>query len=384
MREDAQAAKIRKIIALLAEQQKDMVASTQSLSPSVYRDESRLQQEISHIFQGMPIIIGRSSQLTQNGDFCTTTAAGLPILITRSEKGTSAFLNVCRHRGTQLVSEPCGNRQRFVCPYHAWTYDHQGRLQRIPDEVGFPGIERENRGLLPLALSERHGFIWARFSDGEPLDIAAYLGGLDSDLTSFALADQVVYQPRTFTVAMNWKLAIDIFLEAYHVRYTHHDSIYPIFFDNLALFDHFPPHQRNFFPKRTILNLTQEPPATWQLRQHCNILYHLFPNTLLLVQPDHISAFHIQPDGVNHSTVSAYTLIPEQPQDEKAVAHWQKNIDILYGALLEDFAMGESIQRSASAGFSSDLVLGRFEQSLQRFHSSVTGALANGKPRPPA
>lgn len=377
MRDDAQVAKIRKIIALLTQQQKDMVASTQSLSPSVYRDEARLQQEIRRIFQRMPLILGRSAELAKAGDFMTRTVAGLPILLTRSESGIAGFLNICRHRGTQLVNEVCGNRQRFVCPYHAWTYDNSGRLLRIPDEVGFPGIDRQSRGLLPLIIAERHGFIWARLSDDTPLDIAAYLGALDADLTTFGLADQVVYQPRTFTVAMNWKLAIDIFLEAYHVRYTHHDSIYPIFFDNLALFEHFPPHQRNFFPKRTILNLAQEPPATWQLRQHCNILYHLFPNSFLLLQPDHVSVFHIQPDGVNHSSVFAYTLIPELPQDEKAVTHWQKNIDILYGALLEDFAMGESIQRGASSGYSADLVLGRFEQSLQRFHDSVDHALAD-------
>lgn len=60
MRDDVQVAKIRKIIALLTEQQKDMVASTQSLSPSVYRDEPRLQQEIERIFHGMPVILGRS------------------------------------------------------------------------------------------------------------------------------------------------------------------------------------------------------------------------------------------------------------------------------------------------------------------------------------
>lgn len=377
MRDDAQVAKIRKIIALLTEQQKDMVASTQSLSPSIYRDEARLQQEIRRIFQKMPVIVARSAEVAKPGDFITRSVAGLPILVSRNESGIAAFLNICRHRGTQLVNEPCGHRQRFVCPYHAWTYDNTGKLLRIPDEVGFPGINRESRGLLPLAISERHGFLWASLSDGSPLDIASYLGPVDADLTSFGLAEQVVYQPRTFTVAMNWKLAIDIFLEAYHVRYTHHDSIYPIFFDNLALFEHFSPHQRNFFPKRTILNLAQEPPSTWQLRQHCNILYHLFPNTLLLLQPDHVSAFHVQPDGVNHSTVYAYTLLPELPQDEKAVTHWQKNIDILYGALLEDFAMGESIQRGASAGVNSDLILGRFEQSLQRFHDSVNRALAD-------
>ena len=375
MRDDVQVAKIRKIIALLTEQQKDMVASTQSLSPSVYRDEPRLQHEIERIFHGMPVILGRSAQLARPGDFCTTSIAGLPILMTRNEGGISAFVNVCRHRGTQLVGEPCGNRQRFVCPYHAWTYDNHGRLLRIPDEVGFTGVDRAGRGLLPLATSERHGFIWGRVRDGDPLDLAGYLGAVDADLSSFGVEALVAYQPRTFTVAMNWKLAIDIFLEAYHVRYTHRDSIYPIFFDNLALFDHIAPHQRNFFPKRTILNLAQEPPATWQLRQHCNILYHLFPNAFLLVQPDHVSVFQIQPDGVNHSLVYAYTLIAEQPQDEKAVAHWQKNIDILYSALLEDFGMGESIQRGASAGYRGDLVLGRFEQSLQRFHESVNRAL---------
>lgn len=378
MLQEEQVEKIQQLLALHANNQKDMVSSAGTLSPRVYCDEARLGLELEKLFRAAPIILGHSSQLSQAGDFMTMTLAQRPLLLTRTEQGVRGFLNVCRHRGTQVAPEECGHRQRFVCPYHAWTYDNEGRLLRIPDEEGFSGVEKSSRGLASFPVEERHGLLWGRLSGGEPLSLERYLSTLDADFSHLSLSSQVMYQPTRFSVEMNWKLAIDIFLEAYHVRYVHHKSIYPIFFDNLALFESFSPHQRNFFPKRTILSLAAEDKASWRLRAHCNILYHIFPNTLLLVQPDHLSMFHVQPDGVARSKVFAYTLLPEAPASEKAAAYWQKNIDILYGALKEDFAMGESIQRGAASGANEELLLGRYEQSLQRFHHAVSSYLGSG------
>jgi hypothetical protein len=173
------------------------------------------------------------------------------------------------------------------------------------------------------------------------------------------------------TRALSWKLAIDVFLESYHLRPTHRTSIYGMFFDNVGLVDPIGPHLRNVFPKRTIRELAGVPEAEWSLRRHANVLFHLFPNTLVLIEPDHAAVLHLWPDGPARSVLTAYTLVPEPPATDKARAYWDANNAILYSAIEEDFAMGESIQRGLASSANRELVFGAFEHALAHFHRQI-------------
>ena len=63
-----------------------------------------------------------------------------------------AFFNVCRHRGARLCTEESGQAQRsFQCPYHAWTYDLDGKLIAAPNLTKMPDIDREEYGLVTVA-----------------------------------------------------------------------------------------------------------------------------------------------------------------------------------------------------------------------------------------
>jgi phenylpropionate dioxygenase-like ring-hydroxylating dioxygenase large terminal subunit len=171
--------------------------------------------------------------------------------------------------------------------------------------------------------------------------------------------------------ALSWKLAIDVFLEAYHLRPTHRDSIYTMFFDNLGLVDRVGPHLRNVFPKRTIRELAGVPENEWRIRQHANVLFHLFPNTLVLVEPDHAAVLHLWPTGPGTCLLTSYMLVPEEPKTDKARAYWDANDRILLNAIAEDFAMGESIQRGLASGANSEVVFGAFEHALAHFHAQI-------------
>ena len=69
--------------------------------------------------------------------------------------------------------------------------------------------------------------------------------------------------------------------------------------------------------------------------------------------------------------LTSYTLIPEPPASDKARAYWDANNDILYAAIDEDFAMGESIQRGLASGANREITLGAFEHALAHFHAQV-------------
>ncbi len=106
-------------------------------------------------------------------------------------------------------------------------------------------------------------------------------------------------------------------------------------------------------------------------------IYHLFPNTLILVEPDHAAVLHLWPLDAGTTLLTSYTLIPETPATDKARAYWDANNAILYNAVGEDFTMGESIQRGLTSGANREVVFGAFEHALAHFHRQVdqrTGA----------
>jgi phenylpropionate dioxygenase-like ring-hydroxylating dioxygenase large terminal subunit len=380
MQRDLEAALVRRVLAHLEHRTTDAAPAPSTIPVAAYADAARLERERARLFRDLPLAIGHASQLPSPGDFFTHDAAGAPLLAVRTDDGAIAvYLNVCRHRGTRVEPAACGQRKAFVCPYHAWSYGRDGRLLGVPHEHGFPGVlAGGERGLVRVPAGVAAGFLFVRPrppAPGEPLaldaELAAWLGPLAAELDGLGTAASHVYDPRTLPRALSWKLAIDVFLESYHLRPTHRTTIYNMFFDNLGLVDPVGPHLRNVFPKRSIRELAALPEAEWSLRRHANILFHLFPNTLILVEPDHAAVLHLWPDGPARSILTSYTLVPEPPATDKARAYWDANNAILYDAIAEDFAMGESIQRGLASGANRELVFGAFEHALAHFHRQI-------------
>jgi phenylpropionate dioxygenase-like ring-hydroxylating dioxygenase large terminal subunit len=353
-----------------------MVENEDRLPVAPYIQPERFEAE-RRLFRKLPLIVGHVSQLAEPGDYFTHDATGTPLLLCRTAAGeVVCFLNVCRHRGTRLVPEAQGRRkQAFVCPYHGWTYDSTGRLRAVPDEVGFPSRPSESVGLVRVPVAERLGLLWVTLEPGGP-DVDTFLAPVAAELAGFGLDTLVAYKPHRMERKLNWKIAIEIFLEAYHLKYAHRQSIYPLFFNNVGLVDRLSPHIRGIFPKRTIQELAGKPKSEWVLRQHANVLYQLFPNVLLLVQPDHVSVSVGFPKGTDATDCHTFWLLPQLPTTEKATRYWEKNMEILVGAISEDLAMGESIQSGLRSGANEFVRLARFEHGLRYFRDDLDAFLA--------
>lgn len=375
---------IDRVLHLLANKTTDMVASESSLPVERYVDPGQLERERRILFRRHPLILAPASALAAPGDFLTHDASGTPFLVHRAEDGRlHGFLNVCRHRGTRLVSEPCGHKRKgFTCPYHHWSYSSDGALFHTPHAEGFPQLApepkqekgKEEVRLAPVAVEERAGLIWARAEPG--VDVATHLAPIESELAQLGLGEHVAYGSGDFVRELNWKIGIEIFLEGYHLKFAHRDSIYPIFFDNVSISESRAPHYRGVFPKRSIVTLAERDRSEWNLREHANILYHIFPNTLLLVQPDHASLISLFPQSPSRTHFFHTTLIPRLPTTDKERRHWDKNIAILQQAIAEDLTLGESIQRGIPSGANQHFRLARFEHGLRYFYDATETALA--------
>ncbi len=171
-----------------------------------------LAQEQRVFFRDTPLFMGLSSDLSKAGSYWADSETGLPILMTRDDDGRyRAFANVCRHRGTQVVADGRGERARFSCPYHAWTYGNTGELLAVNRESSFGVVDKASRGLVELPSAEYAGMLWVKPSPGGEIDVAQQLGGLVDDMTHWDLPQHTYGSSQLIRANINWKLAVDTF-----------------------------------------------------------------------------------------------------------------------------------------------------------------------------
>src|SRR6188508_2627493 len=120
----------------------DLAAAPMKVPASAYRDPARWQLEMEHVFRRSPLVVALSCDITNPGDYSATEIAGRPIVVMRGDDGVArTFLNICRHRGAAVFDDGCGHGRRFACPYHAWTYDPNGRLVGVPGRETFGDLD---------------------------------------------------------------------------------------------------------------------------------------------------------------------------------------------------------------------------------------------------
>ena len=343
-----------------------------------YTSEAHFQLELDRVLRPLPVVVGHASELRGAGAFLQRTVSERPVLVTRDAAGkVRAFLNVCRHRGTRLVDEESGCKQRFSCPYHAWTYANTGELLAAPQfELGFQPEEKSALGLRSLQCEERFGFIWVVPLADHAVALDEYFAGLETDLADLQIDQMAIAQEHTEVRAANWKILIEGGLEAYHFAVAHRNTIGPYFERNLSSYQAFGTHLRSVLPRTSLAQLGPSAKHEWRLRDHANIIYSLFPTCQLLVQQDHIVWISMRPLSAASTELRLVTLAPESELHNQD--HWQRNHGITRATLTEDFAIGESIQSNACSGANASMLFGRFEGALDRFNSTVLTYLDQG------
>lgn len=343
-----------------------------------YFDSARFEQERDQILRKDPRPIAHSSELAEPGSFLRLDIAGLPALLTRDSDGVAhAFLNICRHRGNQIVAERSGRKARFSCKYHGWTYSNRGELVGVPHgEQGFPQMNRECMGLKRLGCVERYGWIWiSPYSEDAP-DVDGLLAGLAPDFEWFAAADFQVQHSAEAIREANWKILIEGALESYHFMVAHTKTVGKLFNDNLSTYQRFGPHLRSAISRQSLSELKDMPSDRWHLRDHAAILYTIFPATQIVLVQDHIETIQYEPLSATTTQVRFHILAPkDRLMNEDDLAHWANNKEMTWTTLDEDFTIGENIQAGLKTGANEHLTFGRFEGALAAFNQNVNSRL---------
>ncbi|MDG2004081.1 MAG: aromatic ring-hydroxylating dioxygenase subunit alpha [Novosphingobium sp.] len=163
----------------------------------------------------------RLEDIPEVGDFVTYDVMDDTIMVVRSSPDDiSAFYNVCSHRGKRLA-DGCGNVQEFRCSYHAWKYNLKGECTRVLDPDGWQGKLSDERLDIPkVQVDTWGGWVWVNM-DPDCESLRDFLEPAASLLDPFQL-ERMRYRWRLWcNFDCNWKVALEAFIEAYHVEGTH-------------------------------------------------------------------------------------------------------------------------------------------------------------------
>ena len=190
-----------------------------ALPREFYTSEDVYQHDIKLFWNQSWIWVGHVSQLPNSGDFFRFDYGPESLLIVRDSEGEiGAFVNVCRHRGSRVCVEASGNARVFVCPYHAWTYELNGKL-RAAREMG-EGFDRDAHGLLAAHIRIFQGMIFVSTAKDAPV-IDPGLEALAPLTAPFGFERMKIAFQASFPVAANWKLALENYMECYHCAPAH-------------------------------------------------------------------------------------------------------------------------------------------------------------------
>jgi phenylpropionate dioxygenase-like ring-hydroxylating dioxygenase large terminal subunit len=334
-----------------------------------YRSQQRFEAEMERVLRRSYAAFCPSTALPGPGSFIAREAAGLPIVAVRGQDGVvRAFQNVCRHRGMRIVSDSgCANA--FVCPYHGWTYELNGRLRHIPHAEGFPGIDKQQHGLAQLHAVERQGLV---FVSQAPTATELDFPGLPELVSQ----EQRLYATSERVTEANWKIVLEGFLEGYHIRATHPETFFPYGFDNLNVIEHFGPNSRVTYPFRRIQKLAAVPPSERRVMGFVTFVYHIFPNALITMLSNHTNLLVLEPLSVDRTNVVAYSLTNWTGDPAQALEAATKDSNFTEIGASEDRAMVSAIQRGVRSDANESFIFGRYESAIVHFHQTLGAALA--------
>jgi len=202
---------------------KRLVATQQpgySLQQPFYCDPDIFALDMQQVFAHQWMLVDHVSRIPSAGDYFLFSIGNEELIIVRQDEGrVGGFFNVCRHRGSRVCLEREGRRKLFTCPYHAWSYDIEGRLRsaRLMDD----NFDANDFGLNPCHVRVSNGFIFVNLAIGVPPDFDQSISVFEPMLEWHGFAHAKIAAKRNYPSSANWKLLIENFLECYHCPVAH-------------------------------------------------------------------------------------------------------------------------------------------------------------------
>lgn len=382
------------------------LAST--LIPDAYTSPEFYALEQARVFASSWVAVGTTCQVEHPGDVILAEVAGRPLIVTRNKAGRlRAFHNVCRHRATKLLDgvTTVGRTCKFRCPYHSWTYDLDGNCLGTPlfegsdipedqrgvfDMSDVKGFDKADYGLLPVRV-ESWGFLVFVNLDQRAAALREQLGDLPERMAGYRLDEWRAQRRLRYEVAANYKLIGENFMEYYHLPWVHPELIRVS-----RLEDHYRWQGPGMYTGMCTTPISANTaaggwdglPALSGLGEADAVsgrFVWLFPNTALVVLPNHAFLLMTHPEAPGRTVEEAVLLShPDCVGGDDAAAgldQLEKFWDLVNR---QDLEIVERVQQGiADPDYQGGRMCYRFEEPLHRFQNMIIDRMV-GVDRVPA
>ncbi len=188
-----------------------------------YHDPAYFEIEMARVLRPSWQIVCHVADIPKPGDWRSLKLLNEVVIVVRGEdQQLRAFLNVCRHRAMRLVEGESGCAKKFVCPYHAWVYELDGRLSGVPMRSDYPALTMAETGLFAVDLEIWHGFVFIRLENHGGPSVADMMAPAETEIAPYRFAEMVpIAKPSVRPRAVNWKNVGDNYSDNLHIPVAH-------------------------------------------------------------------------------------------------------------------------------------------------------------------
>ncbi|MCA7931351.1 aromatic ring-hydroxylating dioxygenase subunit alpha [Burkholderia cepacia] len=207
-----------------------------SVHKRLYTDPAIFALEMERIYGRAWIYVGHESQVKTAGDYHTTRIGDQDVVMVRASDGTiHVIYNRCPHKGAKVVPDGDGSVGKFFrCPYHAWTFRHDGTHLSAPLRNGLQNTcfdpKHPDFSMRRVARVDSYrGFVFASQSNDGP-DLRTFLNGVVSSIDNLcdrSPVGEVEVTGGVFRVLQrsNWKVFYENLHDTMHAPVTHESSV---------------------------------------------------------------------------------------------------------------------------------------------------------------
>lgn len=193
--------------------------------PQIYTSPEFLEKELDEIFNHEWVCAGRVDEFAAPGAYRTLTIGRDPVIVLRDREGIlRAMSNICRHRMMTLVQGEGTLPGRISCPYHAWTYNHDGRLLGAAHMRA--NFEKTKCRLPQFKTEVWEGWVYVNLDPDAP-PLAPRLAALGERLRNYRVAEYRTLFRVDEVWETNWKILVQNFMEGYHLFAVHTNTVQP-------------------------------------------------------------------------------------------------------------------------------------------------------------
>jgi Rieske 2Fe-2S family protein len=306
-----------------------------------YRDPAHYERELEVFWYRRWVAVAREEEIPGPGDWRLITLGSQSVVLLRNGSGElRGFHNTCRHRGSVLCTQAQGSfpRGRIVCPYHAWTYDLEGRLVGTPRRMATPDFRAEDFPLHKVAVDTWGGFVFVNLAK-DPPPLRDAVSHRQERYERYRFEDLRIGKRIVADVQANWKLLAENFSECFHCPPVHPElcAVVTAYQEAGAWGLRDGPEEKPQFTseaKTLTLDGTSRLPPFKDLneaeKQNLYVADMLPPGLFLNVQPDYVNSQLMFPTGPQSVRIVYDWLFEPRhlPLPESDLAHYVALWDI--------------------------------------------------------